>query len=268
MQQTKQNRFPFVAVPTAWLQRLTPQEGWVAIAIASHADKHGAAWPSVNALAAETGLCRRTIQRALRRLVDKGVITVAFRQRENGSNTSNQYTIDLTGGSMTAEEGGRLKDAGGASQRREGGVLKTPLELDPDQLDPVELDPPTPPNPLKGEGACVDGSPSAQSEPSEPLTHFDTTELQYRRLPWEVQIRQADPAFLLWVEKVLPPKEDTATARRTARAYVQKARTNPERFDAVLGDWQQYQQQLQEQAQAAELEAQMREADRWRRQGY
>ncbi len=57
------------------------------------ADHEGRCWPGINTIAAELGLSRSTIKRALRDLEKGGYLQKAARHRENGSKTSNLYTV-------------------------------------------------------------------------------------------------------------------------------------------------------------------------------
>lgn len=84
---------PFVQVPVRWLVELTPDELAVAIAIASHADRRGDAWPSSRRLSQLTGLSRPTIRKAISRLVEQQILTVTQRQRTDGGHTSHLYRI-------------------------------------------------------------------------------------------------------------------------------------------------------------------------------
>lgn len=58
-----------------------------------HADKDGTCWPGIKTIAAELGLSRSTVKRALNDLVYAGLVERSPRWRENGSFTSNLYRI-------------------------------------------------------------------------------------------------------------------------------------------------------------------------------
>ena len=57
------------------------------------ADAEGKCWPGVKRIASDLHLSRRTAQRALADLEQAGYIRRDERFRENGSRTSNLYTI-------------------------------------------------------------------------------------------------------------------------------------------------------------------------------
>lgn len=57
------------------------------------ADAEGKCWPGVKRIAADLKLSRRTTQRALSDLERAGLIQRDERYRENGSRTSNLYTV-------------------------------------------------------------------------------------------------------------------------------------------------------------------------------
>lgn len=59
------------------------------------ADASGICWPSINTIAADLKLSRRTVQRALNDLERAGLVKRQPRSRPNGSLTSNQYRITL-----------------------------------------------------------------------------------------------------------------------------------------------------------------------------
>lgn len=53
----------------------------------------GSCWPGVKTIASDLGLSRSTVKRALKELECTGWIRKRSRYRENGSSTSNLYTI-------------------------------------------------------------------------------------------------------------------------------------------------------------------------------
>ena len=57
------------------------------------ADGQGRCWPAIGTIAAELGLSRSTVKRALADLHRAGLLTKERRWRENGSYTSNLYRI-------------------------------------------------------------------------------------------------------------------------------------------------------------------------------
>lgn len=56
-------------------------------------DASGICWPSINTIAADLKLSRRTVQRALGDLAETGLIACEARRRGNGSQTSNLYRV-------------------------------------------------------------------------------------------------------------------------------------------------------------------------------
>lgn len=59
----------------------------------NRADKTGTCWPSIRTIAAELKLSRSTVKRALIDLEQHGYLKKKPRHRENGSSTSNLYSI-------------------------------------------------------------------------------------------------------------------------------------------------------------------------------
>jgi len=57
------------------------------------ADRDKSCWPAIPTMARELGMSRSTIKRALNDLVDAGYLKKDCRYRENGSYTSNLYTL-------------------------------------------------------------------------------------------------------------------------------------------------------------------------------
>lgn len=58
-----------------------------------HADGEGKCWPGIRTIAAELGLSRSTVKRALGELVDTGLVEKSSQWRKNGSLSSNLYQI-------------------------------------------------------------------------------------------------------------------------------------------------------------------------------
>lgn len=54
----------------------------------------GTCFPSVKRIAHDAGVCVRTVQRCVKALAEKGLITVTARKSENGGNMTNLYTIN------------------------------------------------------------------------------------------------------------------------------------------------------------------------------
>lgn len=84
--------------------KLPPTEKLVLLVIANYInDASGDAWPSQNTLASDTGLARQTVNKAISRLVKKGILT-SCRRSKDGKLTSNIYRINTVAVSDT--EGG------------------------------------------------------------------------------------------------------------------------------------------------------------------
>jgi biotin operon repressor len=74
--------------------KLPPTEKLVLLVIANYInDASGDAWPSQNTLASDTGLARQTVNKAISRLVKKGILT-SCRRSKDGKLTSNIYRIN------------------------------------------------------------------------------------------------------------------------------------------------------------------------------
>ena len=56
-------------------------------------DAEGKCWPGINTIAADLRLSRSTVKRAIADLIKAGYLQRDHRHRENGSLTSNLYTI-------------------------------------------------------------------------------------------------------------------------------------------------------------------------------
>lgn len=65
----------------------------VYIYLKDHADSEGTCWPGIRTIAAELGLSRSTVKRALDDLCKVGLISKEHRWRKNGSLSSNLYRL-------------------------------------------------------------------------------------------------------------------------------------------------------------------------------
>lgn len=72
---------------------MTMAEKMVYICLTRHANKQGQSFPSYRKLAEESRCCKRTVMRAVSKLIEMGLIILQHRYRENGKQTSNLYTI-------------------------------------------------------------------------------------------------------------------------------------------------------------------------------
>lgn len=280
-------RPPFVQIPLSWATALRSVDIHVALVLGGYAGHHGGrAWPSIATLARDTGLSENTVRAALTRLQTSKVLTVEHRKHPNGRDRSNAYVIDLTGAGLG--EGAKSEPMGAESEPSpEGmGAKSEPIEganfaptegakfeddLDQEKIQiHVDTDPHTPPTPSCPDPCVrVEESPAAQSEPAEPLTHFDPVALRYTRLAWEVKIHQPDPGFIDYVVTTLPKKENPHEAKAAADGFVRNARTSETTFHKIAARWEAYHaQQQQQQAQATDEDIYAAIAARRRRTGF
>ena len=85
-----------------WEQALPPLDRIVLMAIADHADDDGYAWPGMKRIAEKCSMEKRTVQRHVEKLQEQQLLKVESRQRNDGSSSSNGYTVVMNG---TKEEG-------------------------------------------------------------------------------------------------------------------------------------------------------------------
>ena len=84
-----------IATREVWEADLPSTEKFVLLNIADFSnDKTGTAWPAQRTVARKTGLSRQTVNRAIKRLCDKGVLACSSRSAE-GKSTSNVYRINI-----------------------------------------------------------------------------------------------------------------------------------------------------------------------------
>lgn len=90
---TDQRAFTMVYNDFLKSKLLTPDARMVFIYLRMHSDNStGRSFPSLNTLAKETGLSKRTVQRCLSELQEKGAVSVEHRSNDRGTQ-SNLYTI-------------------------------------------------------------------------------------------------------------------------------------------------------------------------------
>jgi len=65
----------------------------VYIYLRDRSNKEGVCWPGIKTIARELKLSPRTVQRAIRDLEKAGLVARQYRYRQNGSLTSNLYTL-------------------------------------------------------------------------------------------------------------------------------------------------------------------------------
>ena len=76
----------------------------VYIYLRDRSNKEGVCWPGIKTIARELKLSPRTVQRAIRDLEKAGLVARQCRYRQNGSLTSNLYTLKQ-GGQMSLRQG-------------------------------------------------------------------------------------------------------------------------------------------------------------------
>ena len=72
---------------------LTHRAKAVYMYLRDRSDAEGKCWPGINTIASDLGFSRSTVKRALTDLEQLGYLRRQARHRENGSWTSNLYTI-------------------------------------------------------------------------------------------------------------------------------------------------------------------------------
>jgi DNA-binding transcriptional ArsR family regulator len=77
----------------AWAQDTSPTQKLVLLALAEHANDGYACWPSIHRLQERTGLSRRGVQKALRELEQRGLVSA----ERGGGRSANRYALNLPG---------------------------------------------------------------------------------------------------------------------------------------------------------------------------
>ena len=78
----------------AWQQKITPSEKLVLLRLADRCDEDHECWPSVERIGKDTGLCSRTVRRALSKLEERDLITRVDRPQK--SNLYRLPTVEIT----------------------------------------------------------------------------------------------------------------------------------------------------------------------------
>ena len=133
---TDQRAFTMVYNDFLMSKLLTPDAKLVFIYLGMHSDNStGRSFPSLNTLAKETGLSKRTVQRCLSELQEKGAVSVEHRSNDRGTQ-SNLYTIYDTAKLWNAKDvtemqsiASELKDAEMIEYLRSKGYSVTKKEL-------------------------------------------------------------------------------------------------------------------------------------------
>ena len=108
----------------------SPPAKLVLLVVTTYADSHGYAWPSITTLVTDTGLARRTVQRAVSSLIEAGLLEVAGK----GPKGTAVWRVSLEGASQRhgchADTGVRVtqrhSDQGGRQSDTGRGVTLTP----------------------------------------------------------------------------------------------------------------------------------------------
>ena len=95
-----------LAAGWAWQQPCTGTRKLVLLALADHAHDDGRCWPGVQGLAIKCGLGERTMRAALGDLVALGLIQSEARYRDDGSQSSNNYALNMEGWVPNLHRGG------------------------------------------------------------------------------------------------------------------------------------------------------------------
>jgi len=88
----------YVALNWAFRQDLEAMPKFVLVVLADATNSGGACWPRIATIAGKTSLSKRSVQRALRLLARRELITIEQRHRPDGSRSSNLYRLHLDRG--------------------------------------------------------------------------------------------------------------------------------------------------------------------------
>ena len=103
---------------------ITATEKLVLLSLADHADVDGQCWPSKKRLAEKSMCDPKTVQRALKKFRDNGMIRVEERFRNDGTQTSNRYFLNLN----SSVQGGTHEPPKGDELIPQGGTDSSPRE--------------------------------------------------------------------------------------------------------------------------------------------
>lgn len=78
---------------TIYTEELPHRAKAVYMYLKDRSNRTGECWPGINTIAADLGLSRSTVKRAIRDLTQIGFLKKEQRYRENGSNSSNLYMV-------------------------------------------------------------------------------------------------------------------------------------------------------------------------------
>ena len=92
--QNKNGNF-FMLSNSIFKQGLKPREFIVYCCLVKHCDKNGVCFPSRRPIAEECCIDKKTVDAAIISLEKAGLVKKKKRRRQDGSNTSNAYTVKL-----------------------------------------------------------------------------------------------------------------------------------------------------------------------------
>ncbi len=92
--QNKNGNF-FMLSNSIFKQGLKPREFIVYCCLVKHSDKNGVCFPSRRLIAKECCIDKKTVDAAIISLEKAGLVKKKKRRRQDGSNTSNAYTVKL-----------------------------------------------------------------------------------------------------------------------------------------------------------------------------
>ncbi len=92
--QNKNGNF-FMLSNSIFKQGLKPREFIVYCCLVKHSDKNGVCFPSRRLIAEECCIDKKTVDAAIISLEKAGFVKKKKRRRQDGSNTSNAYTVKL-----------------------------------------------------------------------------------------------------------------------------------------------------------------------------
>lgn len=92
--QNKNGNF-FMLSNSIFKQDLKPREFIVYCCLVKHSDKNGVCFPSRRLIAEECCIDKKTVDAAIQSLEKAGLVKKKKRRRQDGSNTSNAYTVKL-----------------------------------------------------------------------------------------------------------------------------------------------------------------------------
>lgn len=92
--QNKNGNF-FMLSNSIFKQGLKPREFIVYCCLVKHSDKNGICFPSRRLIAEECCIDKKTVDAAILNLEKTGLVEKKKRRRQDGSNTSNAYTVKV-----------------------------------------------------------------------------------------------------------------------------------------------------------------------------